>query len=178
MPSTVTARADKIIVGIADVRVSSDPADTIVTYGLGSCLGIVIYDPVARVAGMLHAMLPSGQTDPAKAAVNPARFVDTGLPILFKTAYGLGAQKPRIHLTVAGGASMGAGGEEGDFFQIGRRNYVELKRMLWKNGVVIRDEDVGGSVSRTVTIDVGTGEVTVKAGGNEFTLSRRFPRRS
>jgi chemotaxis protein CheD len=168
----------KVVIGIADVKVSADPADTLVTYGLGSCLGVVIYDPVAKVGGMLHAMLPSGAADPAKAAANPARFIDAGLPVLFKSAYALGAQKPRIHLTVAGGAAMGANGPEEDFFQIGRRNYVELKKVLWKNGVVIRDEDVGGNVSRTLLLHIETGEVTVKAGGKEFTLSREFPRRS
>ena len=167
----------KVIVGIADLKISSDRADTIVTYGLGSCLGVVIWDPVARVGGLLHAMLPTGASDPAKAAANPARFVDTGLPLLFKSAYKLGAQKSNILLTVAGGASMGASGREEDFFQIGKRNYMELKKMLWKNGVVIRDEDVGGNVSRTISLEVGTGEVLVKSGGKEFSLSRRFPRR-
>jgi chemotaxis protein CheD len=171
-------QAGKVVVGIADLKVSADPADTLVTYGLGSCLGIVIHDPAARVGGMLHAMLPTGANDPAKATANPARFIDTGLPILFKSAYALGAQKPRIQLSVVGGASMGAGGPEEDFFQIGRRNYVELKKMLWKNGVVIRDEDVGGNISRTVLLDVGTGDVTVKAGGTEFNLARQFPRRT
>ena len=64
-----------------------------------------------------------------------------------------------------------------DFFQIGRRNHVELKRMLWRNGVLVRDEDVGGSISRTVSLDIATGQVLVKAGGRIYTLSRRFPRR-
>jgi chemotaxis protein CheD len=174
---TATRARERVVVGIADVKVSAQGADTLVTYGLGSCLGVVVYDPVAKVGGMLHAMLPTGSADPAKAASNPARFIDTGLPVLFKSAYALGAQKARIHLTVAGGASMGAGGPDEDFFQIGRRNYVELKKMLWKNGVIIRDEDVGGSISRTVSLDMEAGEVTVKAGGNEYTLSRHFPRR-
>ena len=174
----VSNAAGKLIVGIADVNVSKDEHETIVTYGLGSCLGVSIYDPVAMVGGILHAMLPSASTSPGKAAENPARFIDTGLPLLFKSAYALGAEKQRIYLTVAGGACMNASGVEEDFFQIGRRNYVELKKMLWKNGVIIRDEDVGGTISRTVALDMGTGEVTVKAGGTDYTLTRRFPRRS
>ncbi len=175
--SPLTARqAGRIVVGISDVQVSQDPEETLVTYGLGSCLGVMVYDPVARVGGMLHAMLPSPPNG-EKAAENPARFISTGLPLLFRSAYSLGADKRRIHLTVAGGASMRPSGTEDDLFQIGRRNYVELKKMLWKNGVIIRDEDVGGNSSRTVTLHLSTGEVTVKANGTEFTLTRLFPRR-
>lgn len=170
------SKESRIVIGIADFAVSEDPEATIVTYALGSCLGIAIYDPVARVAGMLHTMLPTSTIDGEDT--NPARFVDTGVPALFRAAYELGARKERIYLCVAGGASMTAGGQDKDFFQIGRRNYVFLKKVLWKNGVVIRDEDVGGSQSRTLSIDVGTGEVSVKSGRSHFTLSRRFPRRS
>lgn len=170
-------QGSKLIVGIADLKVSADPADTLVTYALGSCLGVCIYDPDAGVAGMLHAMLPSAVTDVERGKVNPARFIDTGVPALFKGAYALGARKERIVVKVAGGASM-ASGDRPDGFQIGKRNYIELKKVLWRNGVIITDEDVGGGISRTVTMDVSTGTVTVKAGGEEYILARHFPRRS
>ncbi|MDH5589762.1 MAG: chemotaxis protein CheD [Gemmatimonadota bacterium] len=170
-------QGSKIVVGIADLRVSNDPADTIVTYALGSCLGVCIWDESAGVAGMLHAMLPSTRTDPERGRTNPARFIDTGIPALFKAAYAMGAHKDRIVVRVAGGASMASNGRK-DGFQIGKRNYIELKKILWRNGVIITDEDVGGGVSRTVTMDVATGVVMVKAGGQEYNLARRFPRRS
>lgn len=166
----------RVVVGIADLKVSSTPSASIVTYALGSCLGVCIYDPEARVAGMLHAMLPSGRTNPEKARDNPARFIDTGVPALFKAAYALGAAKERVVVRVAGGASMG-GPEREDGFQIGKRNFIELKKILWRNGVLLTDQDIGGHLSRTVSLSVGTGEVSVKADGREYVLGRQFPRR-
>ena len=75
------------IVGVGDMKVSSDPADVIVTHALGTCLGIVVHDPVARVGGMLHVMLPTSTINPDKARLNPYMFVDTGVPELFRQAY-------------------------------------------------------------------------------------------
>lgn len=161
--------------GIADMAVSGDPSDILVTYALGSCLGICIYDAEAGVAGLLHAMLPSAKVNPEKGRSNPARFIDTGVPVLFRAAYALGAAKERIIVRVAGGASMSSGSGT-DGFQIGRRNYVEFKKILWRNGVILRDHDVGGRVSRTISMDVSTGDVQVKAGSRTYPLSRRVPR--
>ncbi len=165
----------RIVVGIAELKVSADPTDTLVTYALGSCLGVCIHDPVAGVGGLLHAMLPSPRSVTVGGEHNPARFVETGVPALFRAAYALGARKERVVVTVTGGASMTAQGRP-DGFQIGKRNFVELKRLLWKNGVILRDQDVGGNHSRTVSLDVATGEVRVRSGGEEFTLTRRVPR--
>jgi chemotaxis protein CheD len=151
-----------IVVGIADVAVSSDPDARIVTYGLGSCLGICIHDPVAGVAGMVHVMLPSAAADPERAKVNPARFVDSGVSALFKAAYALGASKGRVVLRVAGGARVACTGH--DSFEIGKRNILMLKKVLWHNGVLIKGSDVGGTISRTVTLHVGSGAVSVKSG--------------
>ena len=102
----MTTAATLAVVGIGEVIVSDDPHDTIVTYALGSCLGVVIYDPVARVGGMLHAMLPESSLSPEKAAVQPGRFVDTGVPHLFRACYRLGASKERLIVKVAGGAAL------------------------------------------------------------------------
>lgn len=168
-------RTGRLVVGIAEMRVTNTPGDLLVTYALGSCLGVCIHDPTAGVGGLLHAMLPSAQMDPPKGRANPAHFVDTGVAALFRRAYALGAAKERIVVSVAGGASMTAGGRE-DGFQIGKRNFIEFKKLLWRNGVVLRDQDVGGNISRTVSLDIATGEVLVKAGGREYALSRRFPR--
>lgn len=169
------AETERVVVGIADLRVTDVPEQVLITYALGSCLGVCIYDPVARVGGLLHAMLPSAQMDPAKGRSNPARFVDRGVPALFRQAYALGAAKERICVCVAGGASMTAKGRE-DGFQIGKRNFLEFKKLLWRNGVVLRDQDVGGDLSRTVSLDISTGEVRVKSGTREYSLSRRYPR--
>lgn len=152
------------------MKVSSSTEERLITYALGSCLGIVVYDPVASVAGMLHVMLPTGTIDPAKAQEKPAMFVDSGIPLLFKECYKLGAKKERMQVKVAGGAHAGAS-EEDDRFQIGKRNMIALRKLLWKNGVMIHANDTGGvQTSRTMWVDVATGDVTLKINGAERPL--------
>jgi chemotaxis protein CheD len=156
------------VVGIAEIAISADPGETLITYALGSCLGITVYDPLARVGGLLHAMLPEnpGIED---GETRPARFVHEGVPLLFKECYRLGARKERMQLHVAGGAAARAT-EARDLFQIGRRNMVMLRQLLWKNGVLISGEDVGGSVSRTLSLEIATGAVRIRSGGTERVL--------
>jgi chemotaxis protein CheD len=156
------APADKIVVGVADMAVSSNSTALIVTYALGSCLGIMAYDPVVKVGAMLHVMLPDSSIDATKAANQPAMFVDTGVPRLFREAYKLGAVKERMVVKVAGGAAVQGGS---DMFEIGKRNLIALRKILWKNGVMVKAQDVGGSCSRTVTLDVATGGVTLRIDG-------------
>lgn len=152
------------VIGIAEMIVSRSVDDLLITYALGSCLGFVIYDAEAGVGGLIHLMLPTSTLDKERSRQNPERFVDTGVPVLFKACYRLGAKKERLVARVAGGASMiGDGGR--DSFQTGKRNVVTLKKLLWKNGVLLKAEDVGGSVSRTVSLDVATGEMIVKTNG-------------
>lgn len=159
----------RIVVGVADMKLSKSEGDQLVTHALGSCLGITVHDPVAKVGGLLHVMLPLSSIDPAKAADNPSMFVDTGLPRLFLESYKLGAQKKRMILKVAGGART-HGSEDEDYFQIGKRNVVMMRKLLWKNGVLIKAEDVGGLVSRTMTLDVATGEVKLRINGKDNPL--------
>ncbi len=166
---TTESTADRVI-GIAEMAVSANGGDRLVTYALGSCLGICVHDPVAGVGGLLHVMLPSSDIDPQKAQRNPFMFVDTGVPELFRAAYRAGAQKERLIVKVIGGASTGDS-EQPDSFQVGKRNVLTLKKLLWKNGVILRAEDVGGQrLSRTVFLQVGSGEVLVKTNGREATL--------
>jgi len=150
----------KSVVGVSDWKVSANPSDTIITYALGSCLGIIIYDPAVRVAGLLHTMLPFSRKDPEKAKIKPAMFVDTGFSVLLRDFYNMGAEKKRIKLFVAGGASMKTAAKD-DYFKIGARNFTTLRKLLWKNGFMIDYQDVGGSISRTMSIDISTGLVTV-----------------
>jgi len=166
---TTESTADRVI-GIAEMAISASGGERLVTYALGSCLGVCVHDPVAGVAGLLHVMLPSSDIDPQKAQRNPYMFVDTGVPELFRAAYRAGAQKERLIVKVVGGAST-AEGEQADAFQVGKRNVLTLKKLLWKNGVILRAEDVGGQrLSRTVFLQVATGEVLVKTNGRESTL--------
>jgi len=166
---TSTKSAERVV-GVADLKVSATPGERLITYALGSCLGIVVYDPLVSVAGMLHVMLPTGTIDPVKMQDKPAMFVDSGIPLLFKECYKLGAKKERMQVKVAGGAHAGAS-EEDDRFQIGKRNMIALRKLLWKNGVMIHANDTGGvQTSRTMWVDVATGDVTLKINGAERPL--------
>ncbi len=170
MAVITSSRTAEQVVGVADLKVSATTEERLITYALGSCLGIVVYDPVVRVAGMLHVMLPTGTIDPAKMQDKPAMFVDSGIPLLFKACYKLGAKKERMQVKVAGGAHAGAS-EADDRFQIGKRNMIALRKLLWKNGVMIHANDTGGvQTSRTMWVDVATGDVTLKINGIERPL--------
>src|SRR5580692_9987731 len=94
------------VVGVADMVASNDSSAEIVTYSLGSCLGITIYDPVKKIGGLLHIMLPDSKIDEARAMTAPYMFVDTGVPRLFHAAYNLGADRSRLAIKVAGGAQL------------------------------------------------------------------------
>ena len=156
-----------IRIGIAEYAVSADPDARLITYALGSCIAVILWDPVRRIGGMLHYMLPSSKTSPEKAKQRPAMFADTGIPALFHAMYELGAKKEDIIVKVAGGAAMYDSGES---LNIGKRNYAMLRKIFWKAGITIAAEDVGGTKSRTVWLDVGTGDVTVKSMGEEYPL--------
>ena len=155
------------VVDIADFKVSATQGDLLVTYSLGSCIGVTIWDPEARVGGMIHFMLPESSLSPAKAKTNPAMFADTGVPLLFRAAYELGAVKKRMVVKVAGGSQLL---DDKGTFNIGKRNYVMLRKIFWKNGILIESEDVGGSISRTMRLDVGSGRVTLKTRDGEVEL--------
>jgi len=142
------------------MHVSDDPNETIITFALGSCLGIAMFDPVAGVGGLLHVMLPLSIADPEKAKIKPAMYVDTGLAQLLGVCYDMGASKKDIIITVAGGASMKKS-ESDDYFKIGKRNFTTLRKLLWKNGFMIEKQDVGGNNSRTMALRLSDGLVTV-----------------
>jgi chemotaxis protein CheD len=162
--SEIGARRMQIVVGVADMKVSNQQEQVLVTHALGSCIGVAIYDPVARVGGILHFMLPESSLDPAKGQENPFMFADTGLPRLFRECYSLGAQKVRLLVKVAGGSQV-LGNQE--HFQIGRRNYAALRKIFLKNNVLINKEDVGGTKARTLFLEVGTGNVWIKVMGRD-----------
>ncbi len=152
------------IVGVADMKVSADRDDLIVTYALGSCLGVAIYDPVACVGGLLHVMLPLAEIDPVKAKKNPCMFVNTGVLKLLTECYKAGAGKERLVIKAAGGSWFHYTRKE-DHFQIGKRNFIILRKILWKNGLLMKSYDIGGNGSRTMFLDIGRGEVTVRSAG-------------
>jgi chemotaxis protein CheD len=149
-------------VGVADMKVSSDPEVLLATYSLGSCIGIAIYDAVARVGGLLHFMLPESTLDPEKAKKNPNMFADTGIPYLFKEAYKLGAKKQRMRVIVVGGAQIL---DNNGFFNIGKRNDMAIRKIFHRNNVIIDYKDVGGDNNRTVKLTVKNGKTWIKVSG-------------
>ncbi|MBI2947145.1 MAG: chemotaxis protein CheD [Verrucomicrobia bacterium] len=150
------------------MRVSNDPEASVITYSLGSCLGIAIYDPVVRVGGMLHAMLPEAGRGVENVRKSPCMFVDSGVPMLFRSAYELGADKRRIIVKAAGGGELL---DEDRYFGIGHRNYEALLQLLERNGVGLAASAVGGKASRTMRMDLSTGRIRISIPGrHEFDL--------
>ena len=149
----------KHIVLVGDLKVGKK-GDIIVTYGLGTSLGLMAYDPVAQVGGLLHAMLPLSKSDPQKAGENPYIFVDTGVPKLFEEVCNAGGEKKRL-IVRAAGCSRPSGDSE--MFRIGERNFSVLNKLLWKNNVILESEDVGGAANRTVHFDISTGDIIISS---------------
>ena len=152
-----------LVVAVADMAASNDVGAELVTYSLGSCLGITAYDPFTRAGALLHLMLPDSSINPAKAATAPYMFVDTGVPRLFEAIYHLGAQRRRLVVKVAGGAQFL---DHGGVFNIGERNYAALRALLTANGYALNAVDVGGYSSRTLRLELATGKVTIQNPGS------------
>jgi chemotaxis protein CheD len=161
-----------LVVGVGDCIVSGDERVELVTYALGSCIAVAIWDPVSHVSGLLHFMLPDSSLDRAGGGRDhPYRYADTGTPMLFRSAYRLGAEKSRLVVRLAGGATVV---DDRGVFNIGARNLAALRKILWKAGVLVKGEEVGGSVSRTVRLEPASGRFVVReAGGAERELPVR-----
>ena len=154
-------------VDISDMKIARSPDEILVTYSLGSCVGLALYDRVAGVGGLIHCMLPLSKIDPEKAQLRPFMFVDTGVTRLLGDLFKLGAQRQNLMAKVAGAGSP-LGREE--TFRIGQRNYTILRKLLWKNNILIDAEDIGGSKARTMYLYMTDGLVTVKSEGKEVPL--------
>lgn len=154
------------IIGVSDLKVSNSIEDLLVTYSLGSCVGIAAYDTTAKVGGLLHYLLPRSKTDRTRAQKTPAMFGDSGIPALFKNMYAKGAQKERIRVVMAGGAMMG----ESSFFETGKHNITIARKMFWKNNVFIDAEHVGGNMPRTLHLEISTGNCWLTSRGEKIEL--------
>lgn len=157
----------KYVIGVSDLKLSKCEGDTLVTYALGSCVGIILYDHTVHVGGILHYMLPLAKVDELKAKKNPAMFGDTGIPLLFNEAYKLGAKKENIQVKMAGGAEIF---ENNDFFAIGKRNVIIARKMFWKNNVLITAEHTGGSIPRNLFLEIGDGKSWITSRGERMEL--------
>jgi len=149
------------VIGVADMALSDSPEELLITYSLGSCIAVIIFDPLAGVGGMLHYMLPESSLDPEKAKKNPCVFADTGITHFFKNSYRMGAKKEHMVVKTVGGAQIL---DPNGIFNIGTRNYLAMRKIFWRNNVAIAAEHVGGENNRTVRLEMDTGRVILKVG--------------
>jgi chemotaxis protein CheD len=150
-------------VGIGELAVSDVATDTIVTHALGSCIAVCIWDPVAAVGGLLHFLLPESAINPERAKIQPATFADTGMPLLFQAAYALGLDKQRCRVRLVGGAEIAKLGGISSL-NVGKRNLLAARNILWRNGLLIEREITGGTTARTVALRINDGGIDVTTG--------------
>ncbi len=158
-PSIASIFAQRVVVGVGDMAVSNNNLVTLSTYALGSCIGVVAYDPMVKVGGILHMMLPDSSISPEKAVTQPAMFADTGLPLFFRSLIGLKADRSRLRIFVTGGACVLA---SHDNFKIGERNTKATLDYLAANGFRVRQQATGGTTNRTVHLEIASGDMMLK----------------
>ena len=154
-------------VGIAEMKISSHPDDVLITYSLGSCVGLSVYDPQAGIGGMVHTMLPLSSADPVKAQSRPCMFTDSGIELMLNELFGRGARKNNLVIKVAGGATML---DQQEIFRIGERNVAIVRKLMWKNGILIKAIEVGGTISRTMSLEIATGITRIRSNGQAHEL--------
>ena len=148
-----------IKVGMADLKAGKSP-DSIISYGLGSCVGIALYDAQTKIGGLAHIMLPDSTQ--ARATDNQAKFADTALPVLLDQLISLGAAKSRITAKIAGGSQMFSFVQATDIMRIGDRNSEAVRTVLKNLSIKLLAEDVGGNYGRTVELMLDTGIFVIK----------------
>lgn len=154
----------QLSIGIADLVVSKPPA-VLITLGLGSCIGLVMYDQISKIVGMVHIMLPDSRE--AKNIPKPGKFADTAVPLLLDEILKLGASKAQLRAKMAGGAQMfSMPGKESPMFSVGARNVEATTKMLAAAGVRLVASDTGGNKGRTVEFNTDTMKFTVKTLGS------------
>ncbi|HEY8995975.1 MAG TPA: chemotaxis protein CheD [Lacunisphaera sp.] len=167
-PTIASLFVQRVVVGVGDMAASNNASTTLSTYALGSCIGVIAYDPGVKCGGILHLMLPESSVSPQKALTQPAMFADTGLPLLFKALVGLKAERSRLKLFIVGGASVIAGQ---DPFKIGERNTRFTLDFIAQNRLNVVKTDTGGVVNRTVHLELGTGNVNIISPAGKTNLS-------
>lgn len=151
--------ADLIRVGMADYKVGRSPA-SLISYGLGSCVGIALYDPVVQIGGLLHIMLPDSSQ--ARASENPAKFADSGIPLMINDMISQGAAKSRFIAKIAGGSQMFKFTNATDIMRVGERNVQAVQAILKQLNIRISASDTGGNYGRTVELKLENGIYRIK----------------
>ena len=155
-----------IILGVGDMGATNKPGEFVRTIGLGSCVAVVILDPSTHCVAMDHVALPESATSPERAKEKPGHFADTGIPALLEIMKKMGADSNhrRKIVKLVGGANVM---DPNNTFSIGKRNVLAIKKVLWQFGMGAIAEDVGGNISRTVSVDVDNGRVHISSPGRD-----------
>lgn len=151
---------EPIKVGMAEMQTAANP-DSLITIGLGSCVGVCLWDPVVKVGGMVHVMLPDSTQ--SKSVHNKAKYADTGIILLLDEMVNIGAKKGRIIAKIAGGAQMFNFAQKNDLLRIGDRNVQAVKKSLSEQGVRITAEDTGGTYGRTIVFSTVDARLLIRA---------------
>lgn len=157
-----TLRKNEIRVGIADAKIISAP-DSIMTIGLGSCVGIALYDTVKKITALIHIMLPDSHA--FKKVTNPYKFADLAIPLILEEMIKRGCAKRNLVAKIAGGASMFKFSEKSINSDIGNRNIEAVKKAITREGITVASEDVGGSKGRSMFVESETGRVLIRTVG-------------
>lgn len=154
----------QIVLGVGDYGASNTPGEDVKTFALGSCVSVIFLDPKTRTVGMAHVALPDSSINKAKATEKPGYFADTAIPALLNmmSKYGCNNRGKGMVVKLCGGANVM---DTNDTFQIGKRNALAIKKILWSYGMGAVAEDLGGNFSRTVTISVSAGQITLSSPG-------------
>jgi len=152
---------NKLVVGIADMKIAKGNG-MLITYALGSCIGICLYDPGVKLAGLLHIMLPLNMETGRKS---PLKYADTGLAEMVRQMEAKGGSRKRMTAKLAGGAKMFEISGGTGLGNIGQRNIESVHLQLKKHGIKLLKEDVGGSIARTLLFDAATGKACVRCYG-------------
>lgn len=153
----------RIFVGVGEFAASKSPGDEIKTMALGSCVAVIVLDPVNRIVGLLHVALPDSSINEAKSRDKPGMFADSGIPALLEEMAKYGYKNgSRLIVKLVGGATIM---DPKSTFNIGKRNILAVKKVLWKYRLGAIAEDLGNNYSRTVTIDVSNGRTIISSPG-------------
>lgn len=152
---------NKLVVGIADMKIARGDG-MLITYALGSCIGICLYDPRIRLAALVHVMLPLNMEAGRRS---PMKYADTGICETLRQMEQQGAARARIVAKIAGGARMFEMPGGGSLGNIGQRNIESTHQILRREGIRLLREDVGGTVARTLLFDAATGQACVRSYG-------------
>ncbi len=149
-------------VPVGEMVTSADPDDVLVVYGLGSCVVVCLHDPLVRVGGILHALLPTPVRHNGLAG-RPTKFVDQGLPLLIEALVALGAKPTRLTARLCGGARMVTAPGFNDWLNIGQKNVLAAEMALQAGGLRVQARAIGGHAGRTVKFYIANGRVTVRS---------------